>query len=141
MMVNINTYIDELRKKKVVTEAEIKLMQRRLNDGKIAHAGIFGDSWKPFMITNAQTEKGLKYLLNQWRGKSGAERMHNPFGLREQDILENFDHFELIDFFDDVTSFQNSAGIRHYIPIYRVVAKDGGSFEYHMGQGRVNIIG
>lgn len=76
-------------------------------------------------VEAAQEEKGIAYLRNVWRTPKGAERQRNPFGPQEQAILEAFDHFRLVDFWD--------VGRHHsfIIPVYRVVARDGSYFDYY----------
>lgn len=82
----------------------------------------------PLKITLEQAKKGIAWLLDQWKTPKGKERKHNPFGIREQEILEDFERFELVDFRDE-----GRYGVSHYVPVYRVIAKDGHSFDYAIG--------
>jgi len=137
--------IKEIRKKnipefvnnKVISEQELNLLKRRLNNGKIQQEDIFGNDFdKTFLLTPEQTKKGLDFLNNQRRTPRGIERKNNPFGAREEDVLDNFDRFEVNEFFDAGNQF-----VKFNVPLFRVVAKDGSSFEYHFSSGKVNIIG
>ena len=92
-------------------------------------------------ISSTQTEKGLKWLLNEWKTPRGIERKNNPFGYREEDILTNFSHFTLSGLYDAINSFQYDLGIHNYLPVYTVYAKDGNSFEYYTKGGIVEIVG
>lgn len=129
--------VPEFTKNKVLTEQQIKLLQRRLNDKKIKEEDIFGDDFdKSKLITAEQTTKGLNWLDDKRRTPKGKERLNNPFGAREEEILDNFDHFELKEFFDSGNQF-----VSFKIPLWEVVSKDGQSFEYHSQGGKVNITG
>jgi len=114
-----------------LTEQQILLLKRRLNDGKLKPGDIFPDMIeKRFRLSPQQTEKGLKYLKNIWKGKSGAERKNSPFGGRETSVLENFDRFELVNFENVATFNQRDMGINYYLPVYKAIGKDGSSFTY-----------
>ena len=136
----------EMAEKQTLTEREILLLKRRLNDGKINPDDIF-QIRSSFKLTDEQEKKGLKFLKNEWENKTGGERKNNPFGQREIHVLENFDNFKLIDFYDTSTFYQTQLGIKFYVPIYRVIGKDGSSFLYWWGyqernqKSPVNIIG
>ena len=78
-----------------------------------------------YALTPKQTQKGLSWLMDQWKTPKGKERKHNPFGYREQYVLENFKEFRLIDFYDASNYYQVQLGIRNYYPYYHVIAKDG----------------
>lgn len=126
--------------KRIMTEREVLLLKRRLNDRKIKADDIaFNDGFK---LTPEQTQKGYKWLMNQWKSpKTGIVRKTNPFGYREENVLEKFKEFKLIDFIDNVTPFQREIGIKNYQPVYRVIAKDGSSFQYYNKAGIPKIIG
>ena len=86
-------------------------------------------------LTDEQERKALAWLNNQWKTSTGKERKNNPFGYREEKILENA---------TDVTFVQfHNAGNRYvdyFIPVYRVYSNDG-SFEYYVQGGEVSIVG
>lgn len=131
------TKIPDFVKNKVITEQQLNLLKRRLNDDKIKQKDIFGENFdKIFLLTPEQTKKGLDFLENQRRTPTGAERKNNPFGAREEAVLDNFDRFEVNQFFDAGNQF-----VKSNVPQFTVVAKDGSTFEYHFSRGKVNIIG
>lgn len=82
----------------------------------------------PPKIEAVQAEKGLTWLKDKWKTPRGVERKNNPFGRREEYVLENFSHFSLVDFYD-----AGRNGWAFYLPVYRVHAKDGASFDYYAG--------
>jgi hypothetical protein len=88
----------------------------------------------PYSITPEQTTKGLDWLFNLRFTARGKERKNNPFGYREQSILDDFDRFELVSLYDDY-SYQYPITLsvhdkHNYKPMYRVIASDGESFDY-----------
>ena len=93
------------------------------------------------MVSPAQTKKGYDWLMNKWKTPRGVERKNNPFGLREQEILDDFGHFELKEYINNVNAYQSQAGINNYQPVWEVVSKGGSSFEYYMEMGLPKIIG
>lgn len=115
-----------------ITFKEVKLLMRRKNAGKDVDFSKFWDG----EVRLTDPEQGISYLLDQWKTPNGKERKNNPFGYREQHVLENFSHFEFKGGYD--------MGNRHFdyhVPLWVVVAKDGSSFEYYMKGGEVNIVG
>ncbi len=81
-----------------------------------------------------QAQKGLDWLLSQWRTPAGRERKHNPFGVSHQAILFGFSHFTLVELRDlSTSSFGLSQGYHNYAPVYRVHATDGRTFDYVSG--------
>jgi hypothetical protein len=82
----------------------------------------------PYSITPEQTKKGLNWLSAVRFTATGKERKNNPFGYREETILDSFKRFELTGLYDD---YHYPYGDRHnYKPIYRVVADDEAYFDY-----------
>lgn len=73
-----------------------------------------------------QAAKGLAWLMSKWKTPKGKERKHNPFGLREQKVLENFRRFRLVDFYNASTNLAS-----FYVPVYRVESLAGNSFDYY----------
>lgn len=128
----------EFFEKPVLEEREILLMKNRMSHGKLNAYDVLNSmpegGWK---ITPAQTHKGLDWLMKQWKSpKTGAESKNNPFGYREQEILKNFKEFRLMDFYDTATAAANEIGIHYYMPMYKVIAKDGSSFTYTLDYRR-----
>ena len=87
---------------------------------------LFGEN-APYSITPEQTTKGLDWLFNLRFTARGKERKNNPFGYREQSILDDFDRFELSGLYDDSDGYN---GFHNFKPIYKVIASDGESFDY-----------
>lgn len=77
-------------------------------------------------ITDAQAEKGYKWLMNLWKTPTGRERKNNPFNAFEQNVLRDFSHFSLVDFKEIYNGYRSV-----YYPIYKVHAKHGASFVYY----------
>lgn len=92
-------------------------------------------------ITPEQSEKGINWLRNQWKTPRGVERKNNPFGYREEDCIENFDHFTFGGTYNDANYYMAQNGLANHLPLYVVHAKDGSSFEYYVSGGQVNITG
>lgn len=90
-------------------------------------------------LTPEQTEKGIKWLRDQWKTPRGIERKHNPFGYREEEILDNFSHFTFEGFYDDANYYMSRDGHHNYLPIYGVHGKladdSTSSFDYYMARG------
>ena len=96
------------------------------DEEKITLFYIF-EEYAPYSITPAQTTKGLDWLFNLRFTARGKERKNNPFGYREESILDDFDRFELASLYDDSNGYN---AFHNFKPIYRVIASDGGYFEY-----------
>ncbi len=131
-------YLDILKSKKI-TNNEIIALCSLINSNKIGieekreiiHS-ISIDN--PLKLTPEQNKKGYDFLMDQWKTSKGIERKNNPFGYREQKILEKFTDFELIGLYD-AGNYLHS----HYIPLYACNGNEN-SFEYYYN-GKVNIIG
>ena len=114
--------IEQIAECGVITERQIINTKNRLNRG-LNVWGIFANG--ALEITPEQTKKGLDWLMNKWKTPRGVVRKNNPFNRKQQAILENFDHFELVTFFDKGNGFR-----RWMMPLYRVYSKHGRSFSY-----------
>jgi len=123
-----------------LTEKEINLIKNRMNTGEKVDLSYLYEqrdtTSEGMLLTPEQNRKGYEWLMNQWKTPRGDERKNNPFGYREQDILDNFDHFELIDFYD-----AGNINRSFYVPYYEVVSKNGATFEYVMVGGEIKILG
>lgn len=127
---------------KTITEKEILAAKKRANGYSNAKDKTLLEIPEGGLaITPEQTKKGLDWLMDQWKTPRGIERKNNPFGYREQEVLENFSHFLLTDWYDAMSSYGVQQGYHSYLPVYTVVAKDGSTFEYHMAGGEINITG
>lgn len=118
-----------------LSEREVKLLQRRLNDKKISHQDAFPDD-KTYKLTPEQNKKGIDYLKDQLETPRGVERKNNPFGAREEDIIRNFDRFELVGYYDTGNQY-----VTFNVPLYRAYSKKGDYMEYYISGGKINIIG
>lgn len=126
----------EIIKSGSITESEIISFRSFLSKcSKEVRREIF-DIWQELELSPEQNKKGYDFLMGQWKTEKGKERVNNPFGYREQNILENFDRFTYCENYDSSRYGQNP----FYLPVYRCYSKDGDSFEYYY-DGKVNIIG
>lgn len=115
-----------------ITEKEINLLKKRINSGEKIYMNPIYNS--EIILDNNQSAKGLSFLINLWKTKKGNERKSNPFGYREESVLENFSKFIFKGFYN-VSSCNN-----FYVPIYQCCSETG-SFEYYYYRGEINIIG
>jgi hypothetical protein len=129
-----------IKENNVITERQMNLIKNRLNAGKkdAELEDIVQYIWDNAPnLTPDQNKKGHDFLMNLWKSPTGKERVNNPFGYREQEALEQFDHFALAGFHD--TSRYGQAP--YYIPLYDVYMKDGEyGFQYYYN-GEVSIVG
>lgn len=127
---------EELKEKDTLTEQEINLVKRRLNDGTYTISEVNemlgGDGKK---LTTEQQEKGRKWLMDKWKSPTGKERKDNPFGYREQEVLEKFEGIRLYSFYD-----AGRGDFHNYIPYYSVDGDDS-AFEYYADYKGVHILG
>jgi len=123
----------EFKGKQKLTEQEVNLMKKRLNDGKVdVHRMREGG----YALTPDQVAKGKAWLMDKWRTTRGVERKNCPFGYREMAALETFKTIRLIDWYD----MSRYGRQPFYVPVYEVVGKDG-YFQYYVGGGEPQIIG
>ena len=87
-------------------------------------------------LCSDQVQKGLDWLLDQWKTPNKKERKNNPFGYREQEILENFDTIQLRSYYDAGNAYRS-----YFVPLYCVVSKSGNTFEYYVSGGEIHIVG
>ena len=123
---------EQILEKETISTREVKLLMRRANNGENIDFSKFWEN----EVKLEDGEQGIQYLLNQWKTPKGVERKNNPFGYREEKILENFSHFEFKGQYDAGNRYH-----KYFIPLWVVVSKDGDGFEYHMAKGQVNIVG
>jgi hypothetical protein len=119
-----------------IEEGQIISMRSLLNRDKDASRAIFealGD--RELELSDRQQTKGFDFLKGLWKSPTGKERINNPFGYREQDILTNGTDITLKGFYNASVY----GGCDNYLPIYAVNSADG-SFEYYYN-GKLQIIG
>ena len=132
----------EIRKPNRKVDGDLlRLMKRRLNDNKITQSMIFLDGEQTYVVDKDLEKQGYEYLKDQWKTPTGQERKNNPFGYREENILKDFDHFELREFYDTASGYAQQQGIHYYQPIWTVVSKSGDSFDYYWTGDGIKIIG
>jgi hypothetical protein len=123
-----------------ITEQQIKLIGMRLNNsrplGDVETLHNMAVEFGGLKLTAAQNNKGYSWLMNQWKTPRGIERKNNPFGYREQHVLENFSHIRYDGHMD-----AGNAYVSWYAPLYTVIAHDGGTFCYYVQGGIPQIIG
>lgn len=82
-----------------------------------------------------QQEKGKRWLMDKWKSPTGKVRENNPFGYREEQILEKFEEIKLKDFYDDGNKY-----FKNYVPLYEVSGNDT-TMEYYVKGGQPSIVG
>jgi len=103
-----------------IGERDIIAMRSFMHKSKENARFIFDAmSDKELTLSPEQNKKGYDFLQDQRTTPNGKERENNPFGYREEAILDNFSHFTLYSFYN--------------------VGNDT-NFEYYYN-GKVNIIG
>jgi hypothetical protein len=120
-----------------ITESELIALKSFINSNKDAFKVLDAAIWakeEGLTLTPEQNSKGYDFLMDCWRSPSGKERKNNPFGYREEAILEKFTHFTLKGFYDAGNCYRS-----YYLPLYECHGNNN-SFEYYYN-GKVNIIG
>lgn len=133
MIMKTNDLILQISKAGIITEREINLVKNRMNHCEDVDLYPIYDN--EIDITCEQTKKGYDFLINLWKTQTGKERKNNPFGYREQNVLDSFEKFQFNGYYNNGNRFASC-----YIPIYLVIGKSG-SFEYYYSCGKINIIG
>lgn len=96
---------------------------------------MYNEDHEELNLTDEQNKKAFDFLQSLRFTPSGKERKNNPFGYREENILDNFSHFTFCGFYDN-GNYYNS----FYIRMYNCYSKDGNYFQYYYN-GKMNIIG
>jgi hypothetical protein len=133
----VQKYINIIESGKI-EESELVAMKSLMNSNDTANEILSPLIWNKeegLQLSAKQNKKGYDYLISQWKTGRGIERKNNPFGYREQDILENFTHFTLKGFYD-----AGRASFRNLQPLYECHS-NGNSFEYYYYNGEINIVG
>lgn len=129
-------FLEDLKNKDTITEQELLLIKRRLNDGTYTSHEVYeaiGEDGKA--LTPEQTEKGFVWLKNKGWGKTGKERENSPFRYREEEILNKFSGIRIKEFYDS-----GRGDFHNYIPLYEVEGNNT-SFEYYVQGGEISIVG
>ena len=125
--------LKEIAEKGVITEKQISLLKLRSNKEQKNLYDLFDEE---IQCTTEQTKKVLEWLLNKWKTPKGAERKNNPFGYREQNVLEDENAKAYFNGFYDA----GNSYVTFFVPIYEIVG-NGSSFEYIVTGGEIKIIG
>ena len=119
-----------------ITEREINLLNRRLNaEGRDTLDYSLRKNDYDLALTDEQERKALAWLNNQWKTSTGKERKNNPFGYREEQILDNATDVTFIEFHNVGNRY-----VDYFVPVYRVYSNNG-SFDYYVQGGEISIIG
>lgn len=128
----MKTTTEIILSKKELTTWDVKLICRRINAGRDVD---LSDVWdNPRKLLN--DEQGRNWLLSKWKSATGRVRKNNPYGYREQKVLENYAGIEFAGVYDT-----GNRHISHYVPLWSVVSKDGDSFQYYISGGEIHIVG
>lgn len=147
-MSKLFTKYETILKGGTIKEGEILGLKKILNG--YANVSVTEDERKQLLdlvyeheprVTKEQAEKGLNWLNNQRRTPRGVERKNNPFGTREEQILDDFDHFTLSGFYDLRMASSFAPELHNYVQCYTVHDNEGYSFEYYVAGGQIEIIG
>jgi hypothetical protein len=123
--------LKEIKDRGTITEGEILLVKRRLQDGTYSPDDV-ADLYE-LELTPEQTEKGINWLKNTAFMKSGETRKNSPFGSMEEEKIKTFKKFEFGGF-QDIGTY----GFHNYAPVY-IVTSENGSFKYYIQGGTAHI--
>ena len=126
-------FLEKIKNKGEITEQEILLIKRRLNDGTYKYENIkplFEDG-EGLKLTQEQQDKGKAWLLDKWKSPTGKVRENSPYGYREEKILSENHELRLKDFYDDARG-----DYHYYSPYYEI-----GGMEYYVKGGEIQILG
>jgi hypothetical protein len=104
--------------KDTLTEQEVNLLMRRINDKKIKPQDVphiqDGEGYK---LTAPQIAKAKAWLMNLWKTPTGKEKENSPLGWREQQILEKMTGMRLKDVYSGeeliMCLFTKSKAMKH----------------------------
>jgi hypothetical protein len=123
-----------------ITEKQINLIGRRLNhkkDLKEVEKLYIEAQEEGLEVTPEQAIKGFKWCFNLYKSPTGKIRKNNPYGYREMEALvSGLKSFTYDGHFDAGNMY-----ISWYTPIYTYMGNNGGSFQYYVANGKINIIG
>ena len=138
-------YLNLIKKRKF-TKIDIQSFRKQLNgcsqmsldEQKLLKDKFYDavNSNRPINITKEQTNFGIAWLRNKAFRLNGQSRTSSPFRAREEYVINNFKKFEFCGLYNCSTNSFNQ-----YQPVFKVIAKDGSSFEYTIygGYGGVTV--
>lgn len=118
----------------VITEREVLFLKKRANNGDNEAANFYPSCDIEIEVTEEQSAKGYKWLMNLYKTPTGKERKNNPFGYREMNILDNYkgERFQFVGFYNNGNRWRD-----YYIPIYSLCG-----MEYYVNsKGSIQIVG
>jgi hypothetical protein len=108
-------YIDIIKSGKI-TESELVSLNSFYNKSQenkdVINAAMYedADAKDELTLTDDQNKKGYDFLIGLRFTPTGKDRQNNPYGYREENILDNFSHFTFCGFY--------SEQVRYYIRMY-----------------------
>lgn len=95
--------IENILANRVITEREVLLLKKRANNGDNEAANFYPSCDIEIEVTEEQSAKGYKWLMNLYKTPTGKERKNNPFGYREMNILDNYkgERFQFVGFYNN----------------------------------------
>ena len=132
-MKTIKKLIEEAKAQNFVSERQINLLKRRLNDDKICFEDY--NDLIDFDISEEQNKKGIDFLMKHNFKSNGEQRKNCKLGYREEEILKEFKRFTFDGFYPTGNGY-----INQFQPIYSVCSEDN-SFQYYYNGGEMQIVG
>ena len=134
-----NALISALEAGKLESNNQLTYMMSLLNNGSNEQKEIISktinNSYENISLCEDQVKKGYNWLKNLWVSPTGKERKNNPFGYREQEILENFETITMRSYYDAGNYYRS-----FQVPLYEV-SGNGTTFEYYVSGGQIHITG
>lgn len=136
-----NELLSNIKAGYLVNNNQLTYMMSLLNGDKeelkAPVKAIINDAVDGLALSDEQVNKGLTWLNNLWMSPTGKERKNNPFGYREQAVLEDKGAtIEMYGYYDAGNAYHS-----YNVPIYLVSSKIQGTFEYVVSGGEIKIIG
>lgn len=121
-----------------LTEQEVNLLLRRINDKKVNIQDLFKankklDDGERYELSTEQNKKGLDFLKKRTFAKNGEIKDSSELGEREASIISDPKaEIRLKDFYSERGNY--------YVPLYKVSGNET-SMEYYYLGGKINIVG
>lgn len=117
--------------KRQLTELDVHLLSRRMNDGKISEEEAIAimprDGWE---LESDQVEKGRKWLNNIWKNRYGIVKSSSPFEHQQEAALQSFRTAKLV-------GMESDDG-KYFYPRYRIIGTQG-RFDYSVKGGNIKF--
>lgn len=129
-------YIDILKSGKI-SESELTSLKTHVNSSKPAYAvkqEILDLVYNGINLSKEQQQKGIDWLIKQYKTPTGKLKETHPYGTREISILENWKEVYLSGL-ENLSLFGTN-----YQPVFAVKDKYNNRFEYSLSGGKLNII-